>query len=409
MILKPVNLIVDDIDKDNEPEILMISRRDGWGTSSATAETGRTFIIGTLTTPLEQGGLNVFTQEYIDTSSYLKGGGLYDMKVVDFDGDGKKEIWLYTWDKLTINIYEPTVANLYPHVAEIRMAIPNDYLTPQGDLGSLNGAAFYDVNKDGKLEGYIASLAGEGPNEDGAIVYIKNIDDVSKFDKSKMTSWNDYIKIVGYSKVSEANLRGMCIGDFDKDGKIELAFVDRRWDKVVMMKYNGTGDLADSTSYTWTDLFKDTSSVHLPDYANMSLASSDLDGDGYPELLLPNLGTGSRPPHMLVVLEATKPGSVEKSNSIIPENYSLKQNYPNPFNPETKIEFSIPKSSQVTLKVYNSIGQEVATLVNEQKEAGNYFASFNASSAPGGLPSGTYFYELRAGDFTSKMKMVLVK
>jgi hypothetical protein len=89
----------------------------------------------------------------------------------------------------------------------------------------------------------------------------------------------------------------------------------------------------------------------------------------------------------------------------IPDKYAIKQNYPNPFNPSTNIEFSIPTSSLVTLKVFNMLGQEVATVLNELKEAGNYKVTFNASK----IPSGIYFYSIQADKFSAKMKMVLVK
>jgi photosystem II stability/assembly factor-like uncharacterized protein len=89
----------------------------------------------------------------------------------------------------------------------------------------------------------------------------------------------------------------------------------------------------------------------------------------------------------------------------IPKEYGIKQNYPNPFNPTTSIRYSIPKEGLVTLKVYNIIGEEVATLVDEVKQADNYNVSFDASS----LSSGIYFYRLQAGNFVETKKMVLLK
>lgn len=85
--------------------------------------------------------------------------------------------------------------------------------------------------------------------------------------------------------------------------------------------------------------------------------------------------------------------------------YALDQNYPNPFNPSTTISFTLPVRDQVTLKVYNMVGQEVATLINGEKQAGTYFVDFDASR----LASGVYFYTLNAGSFTSTKKMTLVK
>ena len=88
-----------------------------------------------------------------------------------------------------------------------------------------------------------------------------------------------------------------------------------------------------------------------------------------------------------------------------PETYTLSQNYPNPFNPSTKIEFALPATSFVTLKIYNVLGQEVASLVSQTLTAGSYEVTFNASR----LPSGTYMYRVEAGNFVSTKKMVLVK
>lgn len=96
---------------------------------------------------------------------------------------------------------------------------------------------------------------------------------------------------------------------------------------------------------------------------------------------------------------------ISNFNSEIPASFNLMQNYPNPFNPTTNINFSIPKSGLVTLKVYDMVGKEVATLVNEVKTAGNYIVGFNASN----LPSGAYFYRLESGNIVDTKKMLLIK
>jgi len=93
-----------------------------------------------------------------------------------------------------------------------------------------------------------------------------------------------------------------------------------------------------------------------------------------------------------------------KSAQVI-KDYALAQNYPNPFNPVTTITYQLPKSGSVTLKIYDMLGKEVKTLVNEQKEMGRYTVQFDASS----LASGMYVYQLRANDYTSTKKMMLLK
>jgi hypothetical protein len=96
---------------------------------------------------------------------------------------------------------------------------------------------------------------------------------------------------------------------------------------------------------------------------------------------------------------------VEQVGSGVPEVYNLSQNYPNPFNPSTTISFSLPKGSNVVLKIYDVLGREVATLLNGEKPAGNYEVNFDASK----LSSGLYVYTINAGEFTSTKKMMLMK
>ncbi len=103
------------------------------------------------------------------------------------------------------------------------------------------------------------------------------------------------------------------------------------------------------------------------------------------------------------------PVAVENENNKIPETYSLSQNFPNPFNPSTTIKFTVPKSAnpsdRVTLKVYDMLGKDIATLVNEDLSAGTYQFEWNAAN----LASGVYFYRLTSGAFTETKKMILSK
>jgi hypothetical protein len=95
--------------------------------------------------------------------------------------------------------------------------------------------------------------------------------------------------------------------------------------------------------------------------------------------------------------------SVESSNFIT--DYVLEQNYPNPFNPSTTIKFGIPEKNNVVVKIYNSLGSEIATLVNEVREAGSYEIQFNANN----FSSGIYYYKIIAGNFVETKKMILLK
>lgn len=96
---------------------------------------------------------------------------------------------------------------------------------------------------------------------------------------------------------------------------------------------------------------------------------------------------------------------VNNGNTNIPSDYALEQNYPNPFNPSTTINYSLPEASNVTLKIYDVLGNEVMVVVNEHKTAGRHSATVDASN----LASGVYFYRLEAGSYTDTKKMTLLK
>src|SRR3972149_8705335 len=104
-------------------------------------------------------------------------------------------------------------------------------------------------------------------------------------------------------------------------------------------------------------------------------------------------------------------------DDVMVKNFNLSQNYPNPFNPTTKIRYTIPSVGtrdrvSVQINVYDVLGNEISTLVNEEKQPGTYEVEFNAvgtSRDLSSLPSGIYFYQLKAGNYIETKKMVLIK
>ncbi len=150
--------------------------------------------------------------------------------------------------------------------------------------------------------------------------------------------------------------------------------------------------------YFMNDVYNDTSYI-------ISFAS----GSATFDVTLPGYGSAvfilSDSVRKLIVPTITAIVDRNSSAQNIPTEYSLSQNYPNPFNPSTVISYQLSVNSYVTLKVYDVIGREVATLVNERQEAGTYQTTFNAK----GLSSGLYFYQLKAGNFVEIKKMLLTK
>jgi hypothetical protein len=162
--------------------------------------------------------------------------------------------------------------------------------------------------------------------------------------------------------------------------------------------YNGTGNLLmeicfDNTSYT--------SATNVASTAVTNMAR-EYHTDGSTGCSMTSGSSVSRPNTCFKINTIV---GIPNVNIELPKVFSLAQNYPNPFNPTTTISYSIPKGNNVVLTVYDITGKEVAKLVNEFKQAGNYNVNFNASN----LASGMYLYRIEAGDFVEVKKMVLVK
>jgi hypothetical protein len=176
--------------------------------------------------------------------------------------------------------------------------------------------------------------------------------------------------ILSWSTVSELNNQGF---------EIERSVDKERWRLIGFKKGNGT--TTETHNYTFVDDLVGVNSSKL----YYRLKQIDFDG-------------------------SFKYSDILEVRVNIPNKFELYQNYPNPFNPATKIKYSIPsvgtqRAVSIQLKVYDILGNEVATLVNEEKQAGKYEVEFNAE----GLSSGIYYYTLKVGEFVSTKKMILIK
>ncbi len=159
---------------------------------------------------------------------------------------------------------------------------------------------------------------------------------------------------------------------------------------LIEICYNNSSFTANSNVYS-------TSSPNMTFYNRADL----LTGDGCVNITTGNVQT-YRPN---VCFYTTVISGLGNSQNNTPNNFTLYQNYPNPFNPVTKIQYDLPKKSYVTLSIYDVLGKLACTLVNETKDAGSYLIEYNASA----LPSGVYFYKIKAGEFSEVKKMILLK
>jgi len=177
-------------------------------------------------------------------------------------------------------------------------------------------------------------------------------------------SYNNNAVVLKWNTATEKNNSGFNVEKKNASGS---------WEQIGFVKGNGT--VTKSSYYSFTD--KNTNTTGKVYYR---LKQVDFDG-------------------------SFDYSSVVEVNVNKALNYSLAKNYPNPFNPSTKIKFAIPARQHVTLKVFNLLGNEVATLVNDVRDAGSYTVEFNAKN----LSSGVYYCRIQAGSFTQTNKMILTK
>ena len=203
-----------------------------------------------------------------------------------------------------------------------------------------------------------------------------------------------------------------CAGADDRYGLMASAYVDSSDTKIIMVfvnvsssnkqiKFNFSGlDSLQKIKYLTPYITRDKPDDNLRAYLAVPV------GNGY---VIPAKSVVT----MVGKLDGSAIGEIQTEQ--LPQEFRLDQNYPNPFNPGTKIKYLIPQNSFVNLKVFNMLGQQIATLVNKEQKAGEYTVDFSAKfgSASGGdvsgLASGIYIYRLQAGNYSSTKKMILIK
>jgi len=234
-----------------------------------------------------------------------------------------------------------------------------------------------DWDSDGNL--YVSSYSG---------------DHVRKFD----TNGNDLGLFVNSNLLGPTNIW------FDDDG--DLLISDYNGTAVKRFDSNGNyiNDFLTGLSNSEGVDFFPNGDILIGNGATSSVKLFDSSGN-YIEDLIPSGAGNLLTPNAVVIRENGVVSVSEEENNFDDHGFVLEQNYPNPFNPETKISFSILKEAYVSLKVYDLLGKEVVTLVEEKKTPGFYELNFGGEN----LPSGFYVYRIEAGDFISSKKMVLIK
>ncbi|MBK8944612.1 MAG: T9SS type A sorting domain-containing protein [Ignavibacteriae bacterium] len=406
----PYSMIIEDIDKDNVNELIIGIRSGGREREVLVASVSG----GTLS------GFGKYVIEY--NYQNLEGGSNYCTAIGDLDNDGNTDIFEMVWNMFTLRMFEVTGPNQYEHVNDLEQI----YADEEIDYGALDGLKIDDINGDGKNELFIA-----GTEDANTVFIIQNISDISQITENDIVELTHIpTKIKPDGSLTLGQFRNMVIGDPDQDGLKSLIIAGEQNGQIFDLEYKGSGDLADENNWNLTvayDVFEDalaevvdTVAAKLTPRLYYGSLANDMDGDGLSEYVFTNYSNDrsiwANDPYV-TILESAKTTDIILADNLIPEKFELSQNYPNPFNPTTKIRYSIPinltyrqageklETANVKIVIFNILGKEIATLVNQKQNHGNYEVTFDASK----LNSGIYFYKLISGNFIETKKMIFLK
>ncbi len=435
-----------DIDGDLENELLVAY-------NSSPSANDRYYIISAVGDwATDNPGFSGFNKEFegvrTELGNYgLSGGSPYAMISAQLDGSGNKEVLIHNWNLKNVTPLRVTGPNTYV-MADTTTGKANLFLSTTDDVALFSGLA-YDIDKDGRDEVYLPTFPSSGSPLLGKVSMIS-------YDANQSTDMIDSSNVfnLDLSSVNGGTTFGYGYGDIDNNGKPNLYFSGSYPFNVVTAEFQG-GDKKDQNNWVVSLLYAGEptifSSMTIKDSAgvvdtaftvNGAFASkiwgrsTDFDKDGKEDIVLPyqalndsidvstltwngaqfdtvksKVVNPKRWGLRIIESDAVTGISSKDLTVITPEDFTLEQNYPNPFNPSTNIKFTLPLNKKVSLKIYDILGNEVATLINNQEfSKGTHEVTWNGRNNAGAqVASGTYIYQLRFGNFTKSLKMMLLK
>jgi hypothetical protein len=381
----------------------------------------------------------------------LPGGSPVAMITANLDGVGNREIIIQNYNLKNIVPMRVPSANTYL-LSDTTRNKQNLYLGGASDDVALFGGMAYDIDKDGRQEVYLPTYPAAGSPNAGKIHMITYDpgQSTAEIDSSNVTAL-DLTGVVG-----PISIFGYGYGDIDKNGKPNLYFSTVYPYNVVSLEFQGGNKklqanwkasvlyAGEPTIYDSLTVRDSLGRVDTTKYVNTAFASkifaraTDFDKDGFEDILLPyqalndtvsvrrRTWSASTSSYTDVVTKSANPkrwgfriieGSpttgveVKDLTIIMPEDFILEQNYPNPFNPSTTIRFKMPVKEKISLKIFDTLGKEVRTLLSSQEfPKGNVEVVWDGKNNRGEqVASGMYFYSLFFGNFQKTQKMVLMK
>ncbi len=415
-------------------------------------------------------GFSGFNVEYqgirTDLNTWgLGGGSPVAMIAADFLGNGKKEILIHNWNLKNITMLNPIAPDTYM-LADTTNGKQNYYLGQGYDDVALFGGMAYDIDGDGREEVYLPTYSAT--SLDGKLLH-KGFVHMIHFENQQTTNQIDSTNVFNldfsslYDSVSDNwsdNTYSLGYGDIEGNGKKHI-YVSSGYPRNIMSAEYEGGDKTNLANWKFSVLYKgdvsteihtivikdslgvkDTSIIFYHNDAAIAskifIRNTSLFNNGKQDIIIPyqtipdslslkNLTWNSsksaydtvsskilNPKRWsLRVLEGgTSTGiSVKDIKIITPDNYTLEQNYPNPFNPSTNIRFSLPVADKITMKIFDILGNEITTLINNQNYArGKYEVAWDGTNNFGQkVASGNYICQYKFGNFTKSIKMTLLK
>jgi hypothetical protein len=365
--VRPVRILLNDVDNDGKEELIFADRRINYHFG----------VISVSDVPIKKGDTVTWTLEASGLGSTMTETQAYDVAVLN------NTIYLIHEDGSITPI--KYADGTYTILDNIKDVFPG---------GSWKSSNVVDLDNDGTKEIIVGGwLDGPGQNK----VYLLQEDETLGI---KGTQIANFEPLIGES--GRINGGHDAFGDIDNDGNLDFIFGTRGSEPtvaIIRLEYQG-GDITDSLNYQKSIIDSLYPVANPGRYDIVSVAN--LDDDPELEVLYTDGNLCERFP--IVILDLKKPVAV-RDNKELPTDFALEQNYPNPFNPTTTIQYTIPTSQLVQLRIYNVLGKEVATLVNQNQSPGSYKIEFNSSK----LSSGTYIYTLKTNYGSISKKMIVMK